>query len=195
MLQYAGVLDKDVDTKMGPTTESSTLQTSDVAALHAHYLQLYPAQGMLYYKETAAAQQAGPQSTIHKWYNATSNTWTWRGDEKYRGKGSVVSHRDPVTHQVVFGRVQYFFKHTYLDATHTFVYVVWFDFPSVDEESQLYMCKPDTHNPIVNPILVMSQLSEPHIVAQDEDESIIFILDFMDRERSIELLGWIESLE
>ena len=134
-----------------------------------------------------------PSKDIHQWHiEESSFGHTWRGDQKWEGRGSIVYTRD-IAGSVCFGRVMFFFEHANLGNTHTFAFVNWFDYPTEDADSMLYKC--DTESRLehgrLNAIVGMEELSIPLIVARDGDDC--FILDFLDKTRCIKLLDWMEK--
>jgi len=117
--------------------------------------------------------------------------WKWKGG----ADGSLVFARDE-RGIVVFGRILEFYNYTFEDRLHSCASVTWYKETRVDPATRLYTVKtgvPDEH-PTLNPAVRVEDLSEPLIFAEEVDTSTLFVLDFIDRTRMVELLNWMEEM-
>ena len=79
---------------------------------------------------------------------------------------------------VLFGRIQFLFKHSFNDALSNLAYVHWFNSYSVDHESGLLCLNINSSSP-QNPITSLDKLSLPLIHAVDKDNiNKIWILNY-----------------
>ena len=85
---------------------------------------------------------------------------------------------DPTT-EVVFGRIQFLFEHTFHNVSSKLAYVHWFHGYSIDGDSGLQMVNIHSLSTIMNPIISLDCLSPPLIHAIDSsDTSILWILNY-----------------
>ena len=70
--------------------------------------------------------------------------------------------------KLVFGRIEFFFHHTFCRSRNTLAYVCWFDHPQQDSESGLWYVDAKCESSL-NPIVSVSNLSSPLVTATDCD--------------------------